>query len=64
MMAPSGHIISPFVAMPLYTIDPHLPYVMSTCCMLFATLVIISSKRLRRAGRFLHSPRESENERE
>ena len=45
MVIPIGHIASPLISMPLYTLNPSYPYLMGSSVMLMALVFIFSSKR-------------------
>ena len=45
MVIPIGHIASPLISMPLYTLNPSYPYLMGSSVMLMALVFIFLSKR-------------------
>ena len=45
MVIPVGHVASPIISMPLYTINPIYPYLLSASLMLLCTLFIFTNKR-------------------
>ena len=45
MVIPVGHIASPIISMPLYMINPTLPYLLGACLMFFAPFLYSSNKR-------------------
>jgi MFS family permease len=40
MVIPIGHVISPIIAMPLYTISPKAPYLLGTAVMVLAVIFV------------------------
>ena len=45
MVIPIGHVISPLVSMPLYILNPSMPYLLGASLMFFATIFIFLNKR-------------------
>ena len=45
MVIPVGHVISPLVSMPLYMLDPSMPYFLGASLMFFATIFVFTNKR-------------------
>ena len=45
MVFPSGHVVSPFIAMPLYLIDPSAPYLLGASLMLISLIFINLNSR-------------------
>ena len=45
MVIPVGHVISPLVSMPLYLLNPSMPYLLGASLMFFATIFVFTNKR-------------------
>jgi|TARA_B100001093_G_scaffold494048_1_gene537019 MFS family permease len=45
MVIPVGHVISPLVSMPLYMLNPSMPYLLGASLMFFATIFVFTNKR-------------------
>ena len=45
MVIPIGHVISPLISMPLYMLNPSLPYLLGAALMLLASIFIFFNKR-------------------
>ena len=45
MVIPIGHVISPIISMPLYTINPSYPYLLGSILMLFCLVFVLINKR-------------------
>ena len=45
MVIPVGHVISPIISMPLYTINPSYPYLLGSFLMLFCFIFVLSNQR-------------------
>ena len=45
MVIPVGHVISPIISMPLYTINPSYPYLLGSFMMLFCFIFVLSNQR-------------------
>ena len=45
MVIPIGHVASPLISMPLYTINPVYPYILGSSLMLLCTVFIFTNKR-------------------
>jgi MFS family permease len=45
MVIPVGHVASPIISMPLYTINPIYPYLLGASLMFLCTLFIFTNKR-------------------
>ena len=45
MVIPIGHVISPIIAMPLYTISPKAPYLLGTAVMVLAIIFVNVNSR-------------------
>jgi MFS family permease len=45
MVIPIGHVISPIIAMPLYTISPKAPYLLGTAVMVLAVIFVNVNSR-------------------
>ena len=45
MVIPIGHIASPIISMPLYMINPTIPYLLGAFLMFICTIFIFSNKR-------------------
>jgi len=45
MVIPIGHVISPFISMPLYTLNPSYPYLLGSFLMLLTFLFVLTNVR-------------------
>ena len=45
MVIPVGHVISPIISMPLYTINPSYPNLLGSFLMLFCFIFVLSNQR-------------------
>jgi hypothetical protein len=45
MVIPIGHVISPIISMPLYTINPSYPYLLGSSLMLFCLIFVLTNGR-------------------
>ena len=45
MVIPVGHVISPLVSMPLYMLNPSMPYLLGASLMFFATIFVFTNNR-------------------
>ena len=45
MVIPVGHVISPIISMPLYSVSPSYPYLLGSVLMLISFIFILSNNR-------------------